>query len=319
MSRSNRDEFLTAFGLAAVVFGCVFLLVWSFSLRSGWYQQTATDRSHSYAGQAKAEIANRCRAAPETDQAKCVSEAKQAARANQREEQDLAAQKITAWWTQVMGGAAIFGAVLSAIGVLLIFTTFRETRRTAKAAEDQFALATKATAADLRPYLFVDRLELIERRSFGTIKVDEDGESVPGFFGGKIVIYFKNFGRVPARRIRVFIKEYLGRRYEGRFWQYSFTEIAIPICAPNHERRTFGGLAIKADDRLAFDMGSISKIIRLRFTFEDDTGQPFTEKASYALYGSDLETFYLLTDTRVAELRKGYEEPEFDYDDPDYN
>jgi hypothetical protein len=66
----------------------------------------------------------------------CVEEARQAQRENEREEQDLAAQKVTAWWTKVMGIAALIGMALSAVGVWLVKTTFDETRKANDIARD---------------------------------------------------------------------------------------------------------------------------------------------------------------------------------------
>jgi hypothetical protein len=56
----------------------------------------------------------------------------------------LAAQKITAWWTKVMGIAAMIGMALSTATVLLIWTTFRETKRAADAAADANSMTRQA-------------------------------------------------------------------------------------------------------------------------------------------------------------------------------
>ncbi|MBK6491889.1 MAG: hypothetical protein IPF97_09430 [Sphingomonadales bacterium] len=77
----------------------------------------------------------------------CIAEARQSQRENEREEQDLAAQKVTAWWTKIMGVAALIGMGLSAVGVWLVKTTFDETRRS-----NEIALASAAHqfSADLK-------------------------------------------------------------------------------------------------------------------------------------------------------------------------
>lgn len=245
--------------------------------------------------------------------------------------EDLVQQTRAADAAEVMAGLTYHQTVMMAAGTSIGFLTLvaaffavlyarkagSEAQRAATAAEGQLTEAAKATTAELRPYLFVDRLELIDRRSASTEEKDEDGEPIPGMFSARVVIYLRNFGKVPARNVQVFIKEYVGARYRGRFWRYSFSKIDVPICAPNHERRVFGFLYIRPEERFDFDIGYLSKIIRLRFTFEDDLGNSFTERAAYIMYGGDLETFYLMTDVRVAELRRKAKEveAEFDFDD----
>lgn len=64
----------------------------------------------------------------------CVEKTRQAQRENERDEYDLAAQRIMAWWTKVMGVAALIGMGISAVGVWLIKTTFDETRKANKIA-----------------------------------------------------------------------------------------------------------------------------------------------------------------------------------------
>jgi hypothetical protein len=214
----------------------------------------------------------------------------------------------------------IMMAAGTAIGFLTLVAAFyavlyarraaAEASRAADASEGQLGEAAKVTVAELRPYLFVDRLELIDRRSLDTEEKDEDGQPVPGAFSGKIVIYLRNFGKVPARRIKVYLKEYMGWTYRGRYSHYMFSIIDVPVCAPDHERRVFAYLYVRPQDRFDFDIGSLDKIIRLRFTFEDDLGRSFTERAAYTLDGSNLETFYLLTKTKVAEARRRAKERE---------
>lgn len=288
MSRSDRSEFLKAFGLASLLFASVFLLIWSFSQKSDWYQQTATDRSHSYTHQAETEIANRCAVAPKADQPKCVSEAKQAARTHQREEQDLAAQKITAWWTQVMGGAAIFGAVLSAIGVFLVFTTFRETRRSAETANKQFELARTAQLNDLRPHLFVDHFE------FDPTHHRDRGFSL------RLKLFLKNYGRIPARDISVRTHVYFSRDLTTLSpVVLTNAPIPIPYCAPGHERHVTGGIYLEPGeyDELAINLAEI--VIRVRLAYRRSATKRYRERADYIYDHGSLETgvAYILSPT----------------------
>jgi hypothetical protein len=90
-------------------------------------EQEAANRSSEYRQNAKNRIERVCATA--LSKPDCVAEAYQSAREQERMEQDLAAQKVTAWWTKVMGLAALIGMALSAIGVWLVKTTFDETRK----------------------------------------------------------------------------------------------------------------------------------------------------------------------------------------------
>jgi hypothetical protein len=93
------------------------------------YEHNASNASTHYAENAEKLIADTCRPLAAANQRKCIDQAEQSARENQRVEQDLAAQKVTAWWTKIMGVAALIGMALSAVGVFLVYTTFHETRQ----------------------------------------------------------------------------------------------------------------------------------------------------------------------------------------------
>ena len=68
---------------------------------------------------------------PLSAELECYREARQRARPAIRDEYDLEAQRTMAAWTRAMGIAAVVGMVVGIIGVSLIWTTFRETRRAA--------------------------------------------------------------------------------------------------------------------------------------------------------------------------------------------
>ena len=63
-----------------------------------------------------------------------MAEAEETADQAYRDEYGLEAQRVTATWTAKMGIVAIIGMMASLIGIVLVFITFRETRRTADAA-----------------------------------------------------------------------------------------------------------------------------------------------------------------------------------------
>ncbi|MFA6123960.1 MAG: hypothetical protein WCS75_05980 [Sphingomonas sp.] len=136
MLRSYRGIIIAVVGWL-VAAPTLWLLIADLVSVSHSYERRATDASEYYARQAEREISQACPRLALKLQKDCVSKAEASARENQRSEQDLAAQKVTAWWTQIMGGAALIGMALSAIGVALVWTTFREQRRATNLAHDE--------------------------------------------------------------------------------------------------------------------------------------------------------------------------------------
>lgn len=92
------------------------------------YEAEASRRQTHYSNNTYTPARNACLISPVKYQANCVAEAANEARKNERDEQDLVAQRVTALWTYIMGTAAVVGMVLSAVGVFLVWTTFRATR-----------------------------------------------------------------------------------------------------------------------------------------------------------------------------------------------
>jgi hypothetical protein len=66
----------------------------------------------------------------------CVAKARQTENENNRNAEDLSAQKLSAWWSQVMAVAALIGMGLSAVGVWLVKTTFDEARKANQISQD---------------------------------------------------------------------------------------------------------------------------------------------------------------------------------------
>lgn len=145
MLRGNRGIVAAVVGLAAA-FG-VYFLVADLSSVSRQTQNEATDRANEYGKDAGSYIERRCVRLPLPAGEDCASKADQTARENQRVELDLAAQQISAWWTQVMGVAALIGMGLSAVGVWLVWTTFRETKEANIIARDTAQYQSRAYLA----------------------------------------------------------------------------------------------------------------------------------------------------------------------------
>ena len=169
MLRGYRSIIATVAGLA-VLATLLFFLIRDLSSVDSAYSHTAADASVEYQGDASAYIEKRCFSPTGLREEDCAAKAREAAREGQRKEQDLAAQNITAWWTKVMGIAALIGMALSAVGVWLVKTTFNETRK----AND---IAAKHQRAWVQVHLKVIDHESADHHSVA-VEVENIGASV---------------------------------------------------------------------------------------------------------------------------------------------
>lgn len=181
-----------------------------------------------------------------------------------------------AWWV------AIVGTLIGALTLATAFKAAQWARRAAEETKRTADLATDTSAADLRPYLFVERLEL--RRA------------EPAF---AIEVFFRNFGKLPARNIMVKIDCYFSSAVEHvRADVLKAMPIAIPVCAPGHERRVFGHLLLNEEELKAHEAGYGGIVVRIRYRYRGGPRKrPYGEKADYAYHRSvqDGGYFYLLT------------------------
>jgi hypothetical protein len=129
MSRGHWIAIFATFGIAALCAGVVYGLN-----QQVFYEQEAQRRGADYAKRAADKVKQSCFGESASEKRKCAeieaSEYKLEIRNSQREQNDLAAQQISAVWTSIMGIAALIGMALSAIGVALVWTTFKETKQT---------------------------------------------------------------------------------------------------------------------------------------------------------------------------------------------
>lgn len=171
-------------------------------------------------------------------------------------------------------------------------------------------ISERVVHAELRPYLFVEKLNLADVLDFNskTQKIGQNEKIDYGSLVAKIEVHLRNAGKVPARNIRAYVKCYLAKFDRGQFWKFSFGVTPMNFCAPGHERRTFTPFLINAEERKSFDGGTLAGVVRLRITFEDDWGQVFTERAAFWFTGNS-ETFYLLDEKfPVGIVRKRWNE-----------
>ena len=176
--RSPRTSTLVAIVVVAVFIGAAISgYGWWAQLQSQW---DSDRRSAQYTKSTYYPAYDACLSATVPEKTNCIAEAHEEYRANQRGERDLVAQETTAGWTIVMSTAAIFGIVLSVVGVALIWGTFRETRETNQ-------ITREIGRAQVRAYLFfeVHETKLHARRR------------------PSAVVIVKNFGSSPAIDIRL--------------------------------------------------------------------------------------------------------------------
>ena len=110
--------------------------VWWGLSRQGEFEWVAQRESSLQAIYASDHVRNRCLLLARFEKMECAVKSRDEHRAYDTNEQGLVAQKTSALWTMIMGCAAIFGMVVSAVGVYLVWTTFAETRRANEIASD---------------------------------------------------------------------------------------------------------------------------------------------------------------------------------------
>ncbi|QIS94691.1 hypothetical protein FQ775_24185 [Nitratireductor mangrovi] len=133
--------------------------------------------------------------------------------ARRRDKADLEAQESMATWTFWMFIAAAVSALLTAIGVVLIWRTLIHTRDAAqyagaaveeakgatKAAEETVVVTKQIGDDDLRPWLLYSH----KFRKVNAQNVQFDGFIAKEALG--ITLFFQNFGRTPACDTEVFV------------------------------------------------------------------------------------------------------------------
>lgn len=199
----------------------------------------------------------------------CVEKTRQAGNENARNAEDLGAQKLSAWWAQVMAVAALIGMGLSAVGVVLVYTTFHETRKANEHSEDALIHAKKMAQLELRPYLQIEQIICGKDKGNAEVKIK-----------------VKNFGLTPATefsieagsgfvvpsgsRVNVRLREC---RSDSAILPGKTVEIIatgmMPI-VPVMETRLFCSVIFKYEDRFGGKYGVFQTYMKRSRTWDDE-------------------------------------------------
>ncbi|MGL4640695.1 MAG: hypothetical protein ACRCVX_13310 [Shewanella sp.] len=199
----------------------------------------------------------------------CVTKTRQAENENARNAEDLGAQKLSAWWAQVMAVAALIGMALSAVGVWLVKTTFDETRKANEHSEDALIHAKKMAQLELRPYVQIEQISCGKDRHKAEVRIK-----------------VKNFGLTPATefsieagsgfeiptsdRVNVRLREC---RSDNAILPGKTIEIiasGMTPLFPDMENRLFCSLNFKYQDRFGGKYGIFQTYMKRSRTWDDE-------------------------------------------------
>lgn len=271
------------------------------------FEDKANYAASQYAGEANVRAKSSCGLLSGVEKLDCSERIYRRAREQSRQEYELAAQRQNALWNAAMGEAAMIGGALSVFTLLLVFFTYAEQReaneiagrqheQSRRDAEANLAHARRVSQLELRPYVFVDKIEreqLAER-----------------YF--QLVVWLKNFGRTPARNLEAIVTTYVARDLSKlRKHRPRADRIELGTAGPDSSRRAFSPLIFTEAQWEAPAFDRAYGIIRVKYTYTDDTGETrFEESFDYytdpTAIMKDEPMFYLLTPTML-EKRKRWE------------
>lgn len=216
---------------------------------------------------------------------------------DERERRDLKAQEDMADWAQAMFWAAFAQAILSAVGIVLIFVTFKEARRAADSGDRMAEEAVKATSAaieasnagreanaiakttselQLRPWLIVKA------------RVETDIDYVDETMKFTVALDIKNVGSTIARNIMSdsltypdagsIPNDFPNTMYETAARVQRWGDILVP--GEEDTLRFLFEVPIEPDE-----CGYMAPIIAFTITYNSDDGTKLYESSPfYALY-----------------------------------
>jgi hypothetical protein len=135
---SNRGKLSKAGLIAGLIFALVICASFiGYGLLEGAkYERQANNHSSENAKYTRDKITQTCVGTSRIEVIRCRYNAMDAQREYEYNQRDLVAQRQSALWAYIMGAAAVIGIALSAIGVWLVWTTFRATHRSAEIAQE---------------------------------------------------------------------------------------------------------------------------------------------------------------------------------------
>lgn len=206
------------------------------------YNQSAANRNANYSEYTAAQIDQSCTVVTKLEKPVCVKKAaaehRLQARDKQREYDDLAAQQTSALWTSIMGIAALIGMGFSAVGVALVYITFRETRRSADAGHKTYDIALAAH----RPWISI------------TLHL-EGAQVVSGLLQIDYRIGYKNIGQTVAQFfVPKHIVEITGGAFKNVITEF---QIAAREQDSNHSRVLMPNEIYNHSGRKSYDLGKM--------------------------------------------------------------
>jgi hypothetical protein len=134
-SKHSKTGLIALAFVLALILGALFIN--SGLSRDAVYQGQANTNTREYAAYTDQQIRQSCIRLIGDEKTNCIAKYQHERRNNERNEQDLVAQRQSANWAYITGAAAVIGMVLSVIGVVLVWTTFDETRKANKITKAQ--------------------------------------------------------------------------------------------------------------------------------------------------------------------------------------
>jgi hypothetical protein len=175
------------------------------------------------------------------------------------------------------GGTAIGFLTLVAAMFAVLYA-----RDAARAAEGQLKHLARVNEAELRPYLFVDRVALEASRGDGAYR---------------IVVFLKNYGKIPARSNTAQVHAYPSENLHRLSGYYRVTNsVDAGVCAPGHERKVFDHIHLLPSRLEAIRHGPEHLIVRIRYRYHSERGDGWNEAFDYFTYGDhfDKSAFFIL-------------------------
>lgn len=246
----------------------------------------------------KNDVVNACETQEKTKLSDCIYEKIRSSNEAQLATKDLQAQQWMVRWAAILTLITFGTTLISWVALRYLRDTFRETSRGARAtAEATIAMKeanrinAEIVATELRPFLFVDKVSLIQEED-DTRTFEEDGRKrkVHGAFFGQVEVLMRNAGKIPARNIHVFVRTY--RSEAGRkFFGYRSYSIEAGYCAPGYTRRIFTTLNIPRKERQRYNHDIVRWVMRLTIIYFSDDGRRFVETAGFYRQGIHDEFF----------------------------